>query len=241
MIKYAKILASIVGGWLSLMSGAISVPIALVAIYIHGTAGFWLAVTAFAALWFIVIRTSWKNYQLIKIRPLEITPLEPNYVLTIESVTHYVGESPTVNGIATSAAECNIEIRNRNQGTDNVVFRILELEPPMRAVFNSVSTVNYNLRGLIFPFKDIAGLFLNDNQTGHIHLFTAYRSMEGIDLSFGGDWNDHRHNRFEPQKDHIFTIELSANGVPAKQHKFKATFSRDPTTPLFAFKELTTA
>jgi hypothetical protein len=77
--KFAKLLASIVGGWWSLMSGALSIPIAVLAIYFGGSPGFWLAVLAFAALWVIVIRTAWKNHQLMEVLKespcLEIEPI----------------------------------------------------------------------------------------------------------------------------------------------------------------------
>jgi hypothetical protein len=241
MPKSVTILVKIVGGWLSLMSGAISVIITAFALYFGGSEGFKLAIAAFVALWFIVIRTSWKNFQLVKIRPLGITPLEINYLSPNEFRSVSVGGSPTVNGIATSAAECNIEICNPNHCIDNVIFRLLELNPPMRAIFNDTSTNGCNLRGLEFPFNDITGRFLNEDQTGRICLFIAYRSMQGIDLSFGGEWKEQCYNRFEALKEYIFTVELSANGVPAKQHKFKATFSIDPTTPIFVLKELVTS
>ena len=70
-IKIAKLLVQICGGWLSLMSGAVSIPIAVLAIWCGGTGGFWLAVLAFVALWIIVIRTAWSNYQMIEIQFLK--------------------------------------------------------------------------------------------------------------------------------------------------------------------------
>jgi hypothetical protein len=64
-----RISVSIVGGWWSLMSGAVSIPFAFLAIVLGGKTGFWFAVLAFVALWVFAIRTAWRNYQLTECDP----------------------------------------------------------------------------------------------------------------------------------------------------------------------------
>ncbi|MGA3283417.1 MAG: hypothetical protein ABSD57_03015 [Verrucomicrobiota bacterium] len=66
--RWVRFLAEIVGGWGSLMSGAISIPFAFLAIALGGKAGTWFAVLAFVTLWVFVIRTAWKNYQILAIQ-----------------------------------------------------------------------------------------------------------------------------------------------------------------------------
>jgi len=72
IIKIAKLLVQVCGGWLSLMSGAISIPLAFVALFTEAHPKRYFAMLAFAALWVIVIRTAWKNYQLMEANKKEL-------------------------------------------------------------------------------------------------------------------------------------------------------------------------
>ncbi len=62
--KWAEILTSTVGGWWTLMSGATSIPFALLALICGGKPGVWFAILAYVALWVMVIRMAYANYKL---------------------------------------------------------------------------------------------------------------------------------------------------------------------------------
>ncbi|HXR05354.1 MAG TPA: hypothetical protein VN836_11675 [Verrucomicrobiae bacterium] len=64
ILTAAKFLAEICGGWWSLMSGAISIPLTFLALILPGAQPKELFVAlAFIALWVFAIRAAWKNYQ----------------------------------------------------------------------------------------------------------------------------------------------------------------------------------
>jgi hypothetical protein len=65
--KLFSLLKAICGGWWSLMSGAISIPLAFLAVIFGGKAGFWFGVLAFVALWVLAIRLAWRNYPKIRL------------------------------------------------------------------------------------------------------------------------------------------------------------------------------
>jgi hypothetical protein len=67
-INAAKILAQIFGGWWTVMSGAISIPLGALALFTHGSPRLWFGVLAFVGLWGVVIGIARKNYLLLEQR-----------------------------------------------------------------------------------------------------------------------------------------------------------------------------
>lgn len=61
--NWTQIIGSAVGGWWSLMSGAISIPFAFIALISGGKPGIWFAILAYATLWVLVIRMAYANHQ----------------------------------------------------------------------------------------------------------------------------------------------------------------------------------
>jgi hypothetical protein len=89
ILNFARLLASICGGWWSLMSGAISIPFTFMALLTNGHPKKYFALLAFVALWVIVVRTTWKNYQILSIqRPEKNRALLATMVDHIKSQKH---------------------------------------------------------------------------------------------------------------------------------------------------------
>jgi hypothetical protein len=65
-IKAAKVLAQIFGGWWTIMSGAISIPLGAIALFTHGSPRLCFVILAFVGLWGVVIGIARKNYLLLE-------------------------------------------------------------------------------------------------------------------------------------------------------------------------------
>jgi len=74
--QWAEILVPIVGGWWSLMSGAISIPFAFLALIFGGKPAVWFALLAVAASWAMIVRMAYANN---KSKNKRITSLTLNY------------------------------------------------------------------------------------------------------------------------------------------------------------------
>jgi hypothetical protein len=99
------------------MSGAISIPIAFLAIIFGGKAGFWLAVSGFVALLYLAIKGAWTNYQMMETqKPKETSDLEIVGVPIDIATTQY--------------HLCQIRIHNKNstKTADNVRVELIALE-----------------------------------------------------------------------------------------------------------------
>jgi len=64
--KWLVLPVSICGGWLAVMSGAASVPLAFLALRSEGSPRYYYAILAFLALWICVIRMGMANYALLE-------------------------------------------------------------------------------------------------------------------------------------------------------------------------------
>lgn len=148
--KWARLLASIVGGWWSLMSGAISIPFAFAALFSEGHPRRYFALLAFVALWVFVIRVVWKNYQMLEANKRELDAqknlhakekqnlvvehIEQRQVLEkiIESLRTPLLEIESVDSDIVSAHKqlCQIRILNRSSTVtaDNVKVELIALE-----------------------------------------------------------------------------------------------------------------
>jgi hypothetical protein len=67
IVQFVKLLVEVCGGWWSAMSGAISIPLAFVALLTNWHPKLYFAVLAFVGLFYTTIRLAWKNYQLLAI------------------------------------------------------------------------------------------------------------------------------------------------------------------------------
>lgn len=66
-----KLLVSTCGGWWSIMSGALSIPFAFVALFVQGRERTIFAVLGFCALWIFALRLAWKNYEISTVQNRE--------------------------------------------------------------------------------------------------------------------------------------------------------------------------
>jgi hypothetical protein len=62
--NWLKLLVEVCGGWWSAMSGAASIPLALLALIFGGTPSFWFAVLAFLGLLCFAVKVWLKNISL---------------------------------------------------------------------------------------------------------------------------------------------------------------------------------
>jgi hypothetical protein len=62
--KWSKIIASLLGGWWSSMSGAASIPLAFLAVLVGGKPSLWLAILGYVALWIVVIKMARDRYNI---------------------------------------------------------------------------------------------------------------------------------------------------------------------------------
>jgi hypothetical protein len=67
-LRWLRVLAQIVGGWWSLMSGAISIPFGFVALLTQGRERLLFAVLAYSSLWVVAIRATWANHQILVVQ-----------------------------------------------------------------------------------------------------------------------------------------------------------------------------
>ncbi len=72
---WAATIFSIVGGWFSLMSGCISIPLAILALFLGGTAKFWFALLAITSLWALIISMVKKTYEQQQMQKVTINHL----------------------------------------------------------------------------------------------------------------------------------------------------------------------
>jgi hypothetical protein len=113
--KSAKLLAEICGGWWALMSGAVSIPFAFLALF-WGEAyqKEFFAILAFVALWVFAIRVAWQKNQLMEKLKLNELPC-----LRIEGIPC---------DITTSEKHlCQIRVAS-TKTADNVQVELLSLE-----------------------------------------------------------------------------------------------------------------
>jgi hypothetical protein len=61
--KWATIIVQITGRWWAIMSGAVSIPLAFLALVFGGKPGTWLAILGYVALWSLVIKMACTNYK----------------------------------------------------------------------------------------------------------------------------------------------------------------------------------
>jgi hypothetical protein len=216
--KFAALLASLVGGWWSLMSGAISIPIAVLAIYFGGSPGFWLAVLAFAALWVIVIRTAWKNYQMME-------KLEVQKTITVKPLR--ISALPAHRFSSKWDFAVEVEIHNDNQSVSGVRVRLTNIEPPFDDFGGSGADTD--LEGIEFPLIGSSDGVLHKDQACRIRLFFV-NSNGGITIRFPQKENDYpisfrpKHDQNHKPVEHILTLAAFATGVDANVVKFKLIF-----------------
>ena len=75
-INWSNFIASVCGGWFSLMSGAFSVPFAIATVFSHGYERKTYCALAFVALGIFAVKAAWSNYQLIRVN-LEMEYINP--------------------------------------------------------------------------------------------------------------------------------------------------------------------
>lgn len=233
----SKILVSICGGWWSLMSGAVSIPFAFIALLSHGHEKRYFALLAFCALWVLAIRTAWKNYQIAnpkeKGKPLEIEALPPKMLS------------------ATDLYACEIRVHNENQSVDRVNLKLVTVEPPFLGSGRPSNLCDLDY--IKFSLDGTHESIIAGKSDCRIVIFTAQRSAEGIVLKFSGQWASEWANEFAPViksengeygmypvfAEHILTFETSATGVDAHSTKFKLLFSSNRNNPAFILENIT--
>lgn len=65
---FFKILAECFGGWGALMSGFLTLPSTIFGFWKKGYEGWFFIALAFICLWVLVIKTAWKNYQILYVQ-----------------------------------------------------------------------------------------------------------------------------------------------------------------------------
>jgi hypothetical protein len=122
IIKIAKLLAQICGGWWSLMSGAISIPFAFLAIFVdmsHPHPKETFAILAFVALWIFAVRTAWANYKMIESSRLQLQLADKKFSIErqkmadqIQSLTSRLDDSEKRKKLKDALAGYRITIQN---------------------------------------------------------------------------------------------------------------------------------
>jgi hypothetical protein len=133
MFKWGAIAASVCGGWWSAMSGAVSIPLAFLALFFQGQPQIWFAVLAFVGVWVFVIGVIRKHHALVQSHTEEKNRLEK----MIESLTVPQIEIQGIPAdIATGQyAFCKIQVINKssNATAENVQVELLSLEDSLDA------------------------------------------------------------------------------------------------------------
>ena len=144
-------------------------------------------------------------------------------------------------------ADCIFSVHNPNpaQGIDGIAFRLLSVKPELTSFRGfDPPTEDVHLRRLQFGFNDVPGSTLNGDQQGQICVFRATRkpvaeeSLKNIRVEFGGNWPEGSRNEFIPERDHILTVEVTANGLPRTEVQFHVSFSTKPDEPVFTARKL---
>jgi len=206
IIKFFRILASIVGGWLSLMSGATSIPLAFFALFSSGTnPKWWFALLAIIALWICIIRMAYKNYPKFKLScSKEITACAvPNQANSMKYFRMVV-ETNCVNGI------------------ENCKGHLLKVEK------DGVIIYDHDPRELPFApaeTDDCLAKTIYPNIPEHLDVLCIINPVHAVCFAMKGQpcgaLNHKREYIFEENGEYILHVSVTGKGVPTAQAKLK--------------------
>ena len=137
-------------------------------------------------------------------------------------------------------------VSNQNQTREvvGVVVRLLKIDPPLngRKQYGSCTTDDCALRNIKFKFNDFAGDTLNGGVIGHVSILEAERTSLLTKVKFCGQWSSSHTNEFipEPNKEYIFTMEVTANTLNRKEAQFKVSFPMPSVLPIVMSTAITT-
>lgn len=141
---------------------------------------------------------------------------------------------------------CDLVICNGNQSLTGVKLKLLNIEPPLRAVYGTSD--RYDLDRMVFPIPGAEGGSLNPGEKMPVRVMVVERQSSGITIEFLGEWAQQiqmiTRTLFTPQyKDgelleYYFSFETSAVGVAARATKFRMTFSLDSESPPFKLERV---
>jgi len=209
-IKAAGLVVSICGGWWSIMSGAISIPCAVLAFAIGGSAGRWFVVLAFLALWVCVFSIAHKSYQLTK-SVLDIEPMP-------------IDRRP-IRGQPFQIAICN---NSAIRSVNNLEVELVSLDDEIASHPNS-----QNL-GRIFPKNPKPEKSTNKINPGEkvpftvFHIYQSFGWIQGQPKKFDAKYDpdkpvDRNMAVFIEQKSYHMIIAVSADGVYRFEREFSMT------------------
>jgi hypothetical protein len=212
IVKVAKLIADVCGGWWSAMSGAISIPFAFAALFFAKTPDQKTSFTAlaFVALLACVFRTAWRSYQLKE--QSQMQERDEHLPLKLDLVVKD-------NNPLSRTAILVVSNPSKHTSADDVEVKLLEIDPsPNVTTSNPTAWLDSKTEYLREPARVIhpqasseyeAFVFESESMGTLVEIQVNLRSPS-YGLSFRADWiNESLPPLF---KDYSFKFAVSARG-----------------------------
>lgn len=222
IFKTAKLLAEICGTWWAIMSGAISIPLAFIALLLPGNERKIFAVLAFCALWALVIRMGWKNYQLLEKQ-------KPKFKL---ACSKDIPGCTAPNHDHTWTYLRILATTETIVGIEGCLVHLTKIEKDGVVVFDHES------RELPFaPSEDADSLAktLSHGVQYYLDVFGIHWPRSTIFIAAANGRTIFEKNKngqyiFQDNGEYIVTVNVSGKNTPAVEMKLKLNWTRNPIT-----------
>jgi hypothetical protein len=139
-------------------------------------------------------------------------------------------------------ANCEINVHNPNptKGITGVRLRLLHVEPLFHTFHTNYLVDAMRWSQLKFASDDIGGNTINGDMTASFPIFVFYKAGDRPALRFIGQLHENKSdngtwdnlNYFSVESEHIFSFEVTGDGIHKNEKRFKVCFAKNFTKPL---------